>query len=172
VDEALLQRMREESGLRLDRQGRFLHRGEPVEHQRTAQVLHRGLHRADDGRWATRIGREWAYVEVEDAARFVRRAEAAPERPGWLRLWLLGREDDDAPLLLDAAEPAAGLAAAADGALLVRLPDGERALLLRTAQLALQELLHEGPNGFTLDLAGRRVPIGADRGPEPVRRPR
>src|SRR3979411_2037069 len=75
VDPGLLQRMREGSGLRLDREGRFWHRGDLLEHARTVAALHRGLHRAADGRWAVRIGPEWGYVEVEDAGRFIRRIE-------------------------------------------------------------------------------------------------
>ena len=76
MDPDLLRKLREQSGLRLDREGRFWHRGDLLEHARTLAALHRGLHRAEDGRWAVRIGPEWAYVEVEDAGRFVRRVES------------------------------------------------------------------------------------------------
>src|SRR3954469_5245340 len=57
VDPATLQQLREQSGLRLDKEGRFWHRGGLVEHARTAAVLHQGVHRAPDGRWAARVGR-------------------------------------------------------------------------------------------------------------------
>src|SRR5712664_1423000 len=67
MDPDLLRKVREQSGLRLDREGRFWHRGDLLEHARTIAALHRGLHRAEDGRWAVRIGPGWAYVEVEDA---------------------------------------------------------------------------------------------------------
>ncbi|MFL5397716.1 MAG: hypothetical protein ACJ79P_07435, partial [Myxococcales bacterium] len=80
MDEELLRKLRESSGLRLDREGRFFHQGTPIEHTRTVATLHAGLHRAEDGRWATRIGRDWAYVDVEDAGRFVRRIETAEDR--------------------------------------------------------------------------------------------
>src|SRR5260370_41059886 len=73
MDAALLQKLREESGLRLDKEGRFWHRGGPIEHARTLAVLHQGIHRAPDGRRATRIGTVGGYLEADDAALFVRR---------------------------------------------------------------------------------------------------
>src|SRR5438270_4692108 len=79
MDPDLLRKLREQSGLRLDREGRFWHRGDLLEHARTVAALHRGMHRAEDGRWAVRIGSEWAYVDVEDAARFVCRVEIGGE---------------------------------------------------------------------------------------------
>jgi hypothetical protein len=164
TDPALLDRLREASGLRLDAEGRFWHQGSPVEHLRTIEVLHRGLHRAPDGRWATRIGSEWGYVAVDDAARFVRRVE--PEGSG-VRVWLLTGDE----LLLPASALAAGaLATGAQDALYLRLPDGERARLTRAAHLSLLPLLGEEQGGWTLSVGGARHPIGVDAGPEPVRR--
>jgi hypothetical protein len=159
VDPALLRKLREQSGLRLDREGQFWHRGDLLEHARTVAALHRGMHRAEDGRWAVRIGPEWAYVEVEDAARFVRRIE--PRGDG-LRAQLADGEWVD-------VDPAT-LASGADDALYARLPDGERARLTRAAQLSLSEDLREEDGKFSLELAGRRYPIGRDRGPEPIKR--
>jgi hypothetical protein len=155
VDPALLQKLREESGLRLDKEGRFWHRGEPVEHARTLAVLHQGIHRAPDGRWATRIGKDWAYLDVEDAALWVRRVEPLQRRAQlasgeWVEL-----------------DPAA-LAAGADDALYTRVR-GERARLTRPAQLSLAEHLREEGSAYSLDLDGQRFAIGRDRGPEPVR---
>jgi hypothetical protein len=145
-------KLREASGLRLDKEGRFWHRGEPVEHRRTLAVLHEGIHRAPDGRWATRIGREWAYLEVEDAALFAR------------RVWG-GR----AQLASGEWAPVESFALGADDALYVRVR-GERARLTRDAQLSLAEHLREERGGFFLELEGKRWPIGRDAGPEPVRR--
>src|SRR3954454_5081111 len=123
MDEALLRLLRESSGLTLDREGRFFHQGTPVEHARTLAVLHAGLHRAEDGRWATRIGRDWAYVEVEDTARFVRRIE--PQKRTLRGQLATGEWVEFDPVTL---------ASCADDALYVRLPDGERARLTRPAQ--------------------------------------
>jgi len=159
MDAAILQQLREQSGLRLDKEGRFWHRGGLVEHARTAAVLHQGVHRAPDGRWATRIGKDWAYLDVEDAALWIRRVE--PER-GRLRAQLASGEWAD-------VDPAT-LAAGADDALYARVR-GERARLTRAAQLSLSDHLREDAGGFSLLLGDLGFRIGRDGGPEPVRRP-
>src|SRR5207253_11040975 len=77
----------------------FWHRGEPIEHARTLAVLHQGIHRAPDGRWATRIGKDWAYLDVEDAALFVRRIEghrAQLASGEWAEIESLASGADDA----------------------------------------------------------------------------
>jgi len=159
MDEALLRRLRESSGLRLDREGRFFHQGTPIEHARTLAVLHAGLHRAEDGRWATRIGKDWAYVDVEDAARFVRRIEP---RADVLRGQLATGEWVE-------IDPRT-LASGAEDALYVRLPDGERARLTRPAQVSLLPFLAEAGDAFELRLGERTFPIGKDAGRAPVRK--
>jgi hypothetical protein len=159
VDPELLRKLREQSGLRLDREGRFWHRGDLLEHARTVAALHRGLHRAPDGRWAVRIGAEWAYVDVEDAARFVRRIEV--------------RDDELLAQLADAewvdVDPTT-LASGADDALYVRTPDGERARLTRAAQLSLSDHVRDDGGAFSLEVGGRRYRIGRDHGPEVVKK--
>jgi len=130
-----------------------------VEHARTAAVLHQGIHRAPDGRWATRIGKDWAYLEVEDAALWVRRIE--PKGTS-LRGQLASGDWVD-------IDPAT-LAAGADDALYTRVT-GERARLTRDAQLSLSDHLREDKDGFLLQLGKRTFRIGKDSGPEPVRRP-
>lgn len=157
VDEAELQKLREASGLRLDREGRFWHRGSEVTHERTVSVLHRGIHRAPDGRWATRIGKEWGYLEVEDAALFIQQISVADGR---LRGELLTGEWVDIPELSHGA----------DDALYTRVR-GERARLARPAQASLMPWLHEDAGKYFLELNGARLPIGTDNGPEPRRRP-
>jgi uncharacterized protein len=159
MDDALLRKLREQSGLRLDREGRFWHRGDLLEHARTIAALHRGLHRAEDGRWAVRIGPEWGYVDVEDAGRFVRRI--VPGADGLSCQLATGEWVDVDP---------ATLAAGSDDALYVRLCDGERARLTRAAQLSLADHLHEGEGSFFLELGQKRHRIGRDQGPEAVRR--
>ena len=158
VDPQTLQKLREQSGLRLDKEGRFWHRGGLVEHARTLAVLHQGIHRAPDGRWATRIGKDWGYLEVEDAALFIRRIEPAQEA---LRAQLASGEWTQ-------VDPAT-LATGADDALYARAR-GERARLTRAAQLSLSDHLREDDKGFLLEISGRVFRIGRDTGPEPVRR--
>jgi len=154
MDENALRQLREQSGLRLDKEGRFWHRGGLVEHARTLAVLHQGIHRAPDGRWATRIGKEWGYLEVEDAALFVRRIEPAD---GTLRAQLaFGGWVEVDP---------ATLTAGSDDALYVRV-GGERARLTRDAQLSLSDHLREDADGFLLQIGGSTHRIGRDAGPE------
>src|SRR4051812_11655462 len=156
-DPATLQRMGEQSGLRLDKEGRFWHRGGLVEHARTLAVLHPGVHRAADGRWATRIGKDWAYLDVDDAALFVRRIEVEGAA---VRAQLASGE-------WVAVDPGS-FAIGADDALYARV-GGERARLTRSAQLSLADVLREDASGFSLQLGGRAVAVGRDGGPEPVR---
>lgn len=160
MDEATLDTLRGASALRLDAQGQLWHQGTLLEHARMVAALHRGLHRAPDGRWATRIGSEWAYLEVEDTAFFVQ-AIAVDEARGLLVCTLRGQEVAE-------VDPAT-LAAGAGDALFVRLPGGERARLTRAAQLSLAARLRETGRGFALQAGDRLVPIGVDRGPEPRR---
>jgi hypothetical protein len=157
VDAAALQMLREQSGLGLDREGRFWHRGGLVEHARTNAVLHQGIHRAPDGRWATGIGKDWAYLDVEDAALFIRRIEPAG---AVLRAQLATGEWVE-------VDPAT-LASGADDALYAGVR-GERARLTRAAQVSLSDRLHEKSAGaFVLRLGDREFPIGQDHGPEPL----
>jgi hypothetical protein len=158
MDPATLQQLREKSGLRLDKEGRFWHRGGLVEHARTVAALHRGIHRAADGRWATRIGKDWAYLEVEDTALWVRRIEPSSSS-------LRGQLAFGEWVEIDPGTLAAG----ADDALYTRVA-GERARLTRDAQLSLSDHLREDGNGFLLQLGARAFRIGQDTGPEPARR--
>jgi hypothetical protein len=155
VDEAQLQLLREASGLRLDREGRFFHRGGLIEHERTLSVLQRGIHRAPDGRWATRIGSEWGYLDVEDAALFVQQVAQDGTR-------LRGE------LTTGEWEELTEFSAGADDALYARVR-GERARLTRAAQASLLPWLHEEAGEFWLQLESLRMPIGVDGGPEPRR---
>src|SRR5262245_13060798 len=64
----MLERFRQ-TGIRLDREGRFWHEGIEVTHPRLRQALLRWLDRRDeDGRPILRLDeRRYAYVDVEDA---------------------------------------------------------------------------------------------------------
>jgi uncharacterized protein len=146
LDPVELQRLREASGLRLDSEGRFFHRGELITHARTVEVLHRGVHRAPDGRWATRIGSEWGYLEVEDAALFVQEIDGARAR-----------------MLTGEWEPIESLSLGLSDVLYARIR-GERARLSRDAQLSL-DLREESPGKY---FSGPFA-IGVDTGHEPRR---
>jgi hypothetical protein len=159
VDPELLQRLREQSGLRLTREDALLHRGEPIEHERLQRALRTGIHRAPDGRWATRLGNDWAYLDVEDAAYFV--ASVQPDSDA-LRAALT----DGRSVSLDPAQLAVG----AGDALYARLPDGERARFTRAAQLQIGPLIKQDEGGRFVIVLRRAFAIGVDTGPEPMRR--
>jgi uncharacterized protein len=59
---------REDSGLRLDREGRWWHDGVLIEHPRIIEAFNRGLRCTADGRYNLEFGWDWCRVEVEDAA--------------------------------------------------------------------------------------------------------
>jgi hypothetical protein len=148
-----LELLRSRSGLSIDADGRFLHRGEPITHARTLDVLWRSLERAADGRYLVRIGRESAYVEVADAPYAVRGVIDGPD--GTLTL-LLG---DGSREPLDPATLALG----ADGVLRCSVKGGHPARFGRSAQVALGLLAEERPDGsgrFVVTIDGVSHPIG------------
>jgi hypothetical protein len=151
-DDAALELLRSSSGLSIDAEGRFLHRGEPITHARTLEVLWRSLE-AEGGRWLVRVGRESAYVTVDETP--------------WVVRGLLG-EETDAPVLLladgsrEPLDPDA-VSVAPDGMLRCRIGGGRRARFSRAGQLALGRLLDEDPPGsgrYALTLRGSRRWIG------------
>lgn len=69
-----------ESTIRLDREGRFWHEGNLVEHAKLAQAMHGWVSRhPDDGRYILTNGYDWTYFTVEDAPYFVRSARVGDE---------------------------------------------------------------------------------------------
>jgi len=63
----LLEQFRQ-TGIRLDRQGRFWHEGAEITHDRLRRALLRWLDRLDDGRSILRLDEQrYAYLEIEDA---------------------------------------------------------------------------------------------------------
>jgi hypothetical protein len=156
-DEASLELLRAASGLSIDPEGRFLHRGEPITHARTLEVLWRSLHRDATGRWRVAIGREQGYVQVDETPWVIRAVELDGDR-AVLRL-AGGREE---PL-----DPAT-LAVAPDGVLRCRVREGERARFSRGAQIALGLALEEDPAGtgrWVLALGGARWAVAGEAPP-------
>src|SRR2546426_5750548 len=145
MDSGALRQLREQSGRRLDKEGRFWHRGGLVEHARTLAVLHQGIHRAADGRWATRIGKDWGSLDVEDAALFIRRIEPAGAS---LRAQLASGAWVD-------VDPAT-LAEGADDALYARAP-GARARLPPDAPLSPRAHPPRDAGGLSPGGGGRAV---------------
>ncbi len=154
LSDAALELLRSSRGLSVDDEGRFLHRGEPITHARTLEVLWRSLEPAGADRWLVRIGRESAYVRVAETPWIVRGVE-----PG---------DGTSVPLLLVAdgsREPLdpATVRLGDDGVLRCTLARGRPARFGRAAQIALGMSLEEDPPGsgrFVLAASGRRWPVG------------
>lgn len=147
-----LELLREQSGLSIDLEGRFLHRGEPILHARTLEVLWRSLERQPDGRYLVRIGRESGWVHVEDAPYAVRGVRLDGEA-------LLLLSDGSEELLRPET-----LSVDRDGALHCLVKGDHRARFARSAQVVLGLALEEDPaaaGGYALSLGGRRWPVGA-----------
>lgn len=152
MDDDALELLRSRSGLSIDAEGRFLHRGEPITHARTLAVLWASLEPTADGRWLVRIGRESGYVAVERAPYVVR---GLVEDPGGARVLVLSdgsREPlDPRTLALDA-----------DGVLRCAVKGGRPASFSRSAQVTLGLALEERPPGsgrYELVLGGVRHPV-------------
>ena len=141
-----------ESSIVLDKQGRFLHDGERVEHAGLAAGFHRWISRhPDDGRYILDNGYDWTYFTVEDTPYFVTS----------LRI-----DGDAATLTLsDGSEEALDprtLALDAGGVLRVAVKDGSfSARFSRAAQLAIAPLLVEHDGDVGLELNGVRHSIAA-----------
>lgn len=58
---------REDSGLRLDREFRWWHDGELIDHPNIIEAFNRGVRVGDDGRVTLHFGDDWCFIEVDDA---------------------------------------------------------------------------------------------------------
>lgn len=152
-DPDALELLRSASGLSIDADGRFLHRGEPITHPRILEVLWRSLEPTGDGRWRVAIGRERAYVAVDDAPYAVR--GVTPGAPGDVPVLHLS-DGSREPL-----DPAT-LAVDATGVLRCRVKGGRPARFTRSGHVALGLALDENPPGsgrYALTVGGRRWPV-------------
>ena len=143
------------AGLSIDEEGCFLVHGEPVTHERTLDVLWRGLAPGPDGGWQVRIGRESAPVSVPGTPFVV--VAVSEEAEGRATLSLAGGARE--PLLPGT------LRVGKDGVLRATLASGHAARFSRSAQIALGMRLAEDPSapgGFHLPLGGKVWPLGAE----------
>jgi uncharacterized protein len=146
---------REDSGIVLDREGRWRHDGEPIEHPRIIEAFNRGLEPTDDGRFILRFGRDWCFVQVEDCAY---QAERLAFEGGTVTAWLSDATEE--PLDLPS------LCAAADGSLRCRVKRGRAwARFSRHAQFQLGDRAEADAEGFFLRVGGRvlrlNIPVSA-----------
>ena len=134
---------REDSGLRLDREQRWFHDDERIEHPKVIEAFNRGLRVEDDGRYTLHFGPDWAYVQVEGCAYAVVAVDEA-EGPR-----LSVRLSDRTAEWLDLAS----LATDEDGVLTVNVKNGKaRARFSRDAQFQLGQYLVEEDGRVVLAL--------------------
>jgi uncharacterized protein len=149
-DADMLERLRR-SGIRIDREGRFVHEGAEVTHEGLRRALFRWLDAEPDGRVVLRLdARRFAYVDVDDTPLVARAARLEGDA---VRLALSdGSEEalDPTTLTVDGA-----------GVLRARVRRGRlEARLGTSAVAALADLLsEERPGRPALTLGGRSYPI-------------
>jgi len=157
-----LERLRENSRIRLDRDGRFWHEDVLVEHPKVAAFFHRGLARAPDGRATLTVGHTWCYVEVEDTLYLV--TSAALTADGEQLASGLVRLDDGSEEPLGLGHGFCSVDA--EERLYVRVKqDREWARMLPAAQRALEPYLVAAGSGYAVrtveeDVSVERYPGG------------
>jgi uncharacterized protein len=147
---------REDSGLRLDAQGRWWHDDELIEHPKIIEAFNVGLKPTGDGRYRLDFGKDWCFVAVENAAYQVLTLDVGE---GHVMLHLSNRQS--APL-----EPET-LYLGADDVLYCRVFNRQAVVRFsRDAQFALGQLCHEQDGKMVLTLGGRSWPIGSTPRPQ------
>jgi hypothetical protein len=134
-----------ETGIRLDREGRFWHEGAVVAHRGFHLALLRWLDRLSDGRTILRLDeKRYAYVEVADAELLALSARWEGDRA-------LLRLNDETEEELDYASLSVG----AGDALYCRVRGGVLSARITTrAYQVLAERIEESGEGFALRAAG------------------
>ena len=138
---------REDSGLRIDREGRWFHDGEEVDHPKIVAAWNRGIERSPEGRYLLRFGNDWCFIEVEDAPLQVRTAQPGADE---VRVsFSSGLEEALRPATLSVKGEA----------LYCESSGGLPARFSRSAQAALSELVEEDGEGYALRIGSVRVPL-------------
>ncbi len=141
---------REESGLRLDRNGRWWHDDQPVEHPRIVEAFNRGLVPSEDGRFRLQFGGDWCFVEVEDAAYGV--VQLHPTADDQILLQLTDRTSEALQPDTLRLDPL--------GVLCCMVKEGlAKARFSKEAQFALGSLLEETHGEVVLVVGQRRIPV-------------
>ena len=164
---AWLERVRQ-SGIRVDREGRFIHEGAEVAHEGLRRALFRWLDRLpsdesvterDRGRYVLRLDeRRFAYLDVDDTPLVARAARVDGEGTIWLAL-SDGAEEPLDPATITVDEEGILRAVVRNGRLAARFAS--------TAAAAIAAVVSEdraAPTGLAIRVAGRAYPIRARGG--------
>ncbi len=156
ISPEVLELLRHQSGLSIDRDGCFRHKDGPITHERILDTLYRGLEIADDGQLIVRIADQWAYIPFEDSPYVVQNIRVLePDQPQNLELLLVGGRRER----LDTAS----LALKGSHDLYCRVESGRaRARFSRTAYHNLLPYIIEddqAPSGYGLQLGSSVTPI-------------
>jgi uncharacterized protein len=141
---------REASGITLDREQRWWHDGEPVEHPNIIEAFNKGLRVTDDGRYKIEFGNDWCFVEVQGAAFKVMVVDVAEGDRLSVRLSDRTAEWLEVP----------SLALDAEGVLTCAVKGGKaRARFSREAQFTLGEHMVRSDSGVTLEVGETKWPV-------------
>ena len=141
---------REDSGLRIDRRGRWWHDDEPVEHPNIIEAFNRGLKVMDDGRYQLHFGGDWCFVKVEHCAFVVVAVDEAEGARLSVRL------SDRTAEWLDVS----GLSLDDEGVLVAKVKEGRAlARFSRDAQFQLAERFEEVDGKLCVRVGSQRVPV-------------
>ena len=149
-----LEKLRENSGIRIDREGQFWFREGPVENEKVHDLFSSGLSVRPDGRTILTVGKQWCYVEVEDTPWIIQGVRCDEQGVVLLRL-NTGKTHE---------LQAASLFLSTDGFLYCRI--GERKTLARFSRPAFHRFAHEffvESRGGTFDVVinGRVHPLNS-----------
>jgi hypothetical protein len=144
---------REDSGIRLDAEGRWWHDGEVVEHPRIIESFNQGLAPTDDGRFRLQLGNDWCFVDVEDAAyRVLAIDEAEGDR---LSIRLTDRTAELLEISTLRVDPG--------GVLFCKVKQGRaKARFTREAQFSLGSLIHDVDGQLVLRVGAKSYPLRLD----------
>lgn len=139
-----------QTGIRLDREGRFWHEGEEITHEGFRRALLRWLDRLEDGRPILRLDeKRYAYVDVDDTELLARGARWEGDR-----LILALNDGTDEELAYGS------LRVRADHSLTCRVRGGRLdARITSPAYQVLSQRVVETADGFALDAAGALHPL-------------
>jgi hypothetical protein len=160
-DAEYLERLRR-SGIRIDREGRFVHEGAEVRHEGLRRALFRWLDSEPDGRVVLRLdARRFAYVDVDDTPLVAGAARQIGDGDGERILLALSDGSEEAldPSTVTIDE---------EGVLRARVRAGKlEARLATSAVVTLADRISQEAGSPVLTLAGRRHAIPRRRLPVP-----